>query len=298
MSKFEEIKNYLRCKIKDQDGIFHFLPEISEFQRQEINFHNAIHQNEIEIHQLYSLRNSYYHDYFKKWLYQLPKNSVILEIGAGSGYDLSSLVKKGYSVMASDISLESIKHIKNKIDNQYITHNNQIIYLVVNGENLPMDDNSVEATFMVASFHHFENSNKVIEEIGRVTKKNGIIILAMEPSRFMMGFTKLFSKFKKLRIHKGSSTADETHPGFSRSDLIRLVGDKLRIIKLKRVWLLCGFLHYGLEAVYRFFKLKKRITVPRFFEAFLIFLDEILLKIPFVNQLNWHWIVVIANRKS
>lgn len=294
MPKLEEIINQLSQLSKFQDGIFLYLPEISDFEKKEIKFHNLIHNAEEEIHQLNALRNQYYHNYFKKWLLKLPADSVILEIGAGSGYDLSPLLKKSYPVIASDISLESIKAIKQKIDQNYPQFKNQIIYLVADGQNLPLADNSAAATFMVAAFHHFENQQKALQEILRVTKKGGLIIMAMEPSRFMMRFTKLFSNYKNLTIHHGHSEADETHQGYYKKDFQRLINNR-QIVKIKRVWLLFGFLHYGLEAIYRLFKLKKRIKIPRLVELALLILDEILLKIPLINQLNWHWVVILTN---
>jgi len=305
MSKFEEIIEDFqpkadpplaeKLKIENYDGIYKFLPEISDFLKTEIEFHDQIYQDEEEVHQLNALRNKFYHDYFKKWIYKLSKDSVILEVGGGSGYDLLPLLEKSYSVIESDISIESIKFIKSKIDNKYPQYKNQIIYLVSDGQNLPLDSNSIEATFMVASFHHFQDQQKAMAEIKRVTKKGGLIILAMEPSRFMMWFTKLFQKSKILRIHQGYSEADETHAGYAKSEFIKILSFKPAVLKIKRVWLICGFLHYGLEAIYRIFKLKKRIKIPKFIEAILIVIDEILLKIPIVNLLNFHWIIIIKN---
>lgn len=295
MSGIERIIQELKSKTNYQNGIFYYLTEVTDFQKKEIEFHDKIHQDEEEVHQLNSLRNKFYHNYFKKWIYQLPKDSVILEIGGGSGFDLLPLLKKGYSVIESDISVKSVKSIKSKVEVKYPQYKNQVIYLVADGQNLPLSDASVVATFMVAAFHHFENQQKALSEIRHVTQKEGLIILAMEPSKFMMWFTKLFQKLKKLRIHQGHSKADETHQGYSKSELEKVIGHRSSVIKLKRVWLLLGFLHYGLEAIYRLFKLKKRIKIPRFVEWILLVIDEIVLRVPIINQLNWHWIVVVKN---
>ncbi|MBU1131439.1 class I SAM-dependent methyltransferase [Patescibacteria group bacterium] len=295
MSRIEEIIQELKSKTQDQEGIFYYLPKVTDFQKKEIEFHNKIYQDEAEVHQLNTLRNKFYHNYFKKYLYQLPQDSVILEIGSGSGYDLKPLIKKGYQVIASDISEESVKSIKTAINDQSSISNNKIIYLVADGQNLPLSENSVTATFMVATFHHFENQQKALAEIKRVTQKDGLIILAMEPSKFMMRFTKLFSQSKSLRIYHGHSEADETHQGYIKSDFPSVLSPQSSVLKLKRVWLLLGFLHYGLEAIYRIFKLKKRIKVPLIVEWTLLIIDEILLKIPVINQLNWHWIVVVKD---
>lgn len=301
MPGFEEIIRVLQAKTENQNGIFVYLPEITEFQKTEIEFHDAIHQDEEEIHQLNTLRNRYYHDYFKKQLNQLPTDSVILEIGAGSGYDLIPLLKKNYSIIVSDISVKTVKSIKSKVEDQFPQYKNQVIYLVADGQNLPFDDDSIDAVYLVATLHHFENQDKAIAEIKRITKKGGLMILAMEPSKFMMWFTKLFKNSKNLRLYQAGSAADETHAGYSLKDLLRITClpagrrncPNIRIIDIKRVWLIQGFIHYGLEAAFRLFKLKKRLKMPWFLEWFILTLDEILLKIPYVNQLHWHWLAIV-----
>lgn len=293
MPNFKEIKEHLLNKTRERDGVFYYFTENSEFLRQEVIFHDAICNEEEEIHQLNSPRNRHYHEYFKKFLYRLPKESAILEIGSGGGFDLPPLLAKGYSIIACDISANSIKSIKNKFETRF---KNQLIYLVANGQDLPFVDNSVDAVFMSASLHHFENQSGILAEIKRVVKKDGLIIFAMEPSKFMMRFTKLFGRFKKMRVYEERSAADEQHKGYGKNDFIRFSAEGFRLLKLKRVWLICGFLHYGSEALYRLLKLKKRLKLPSMVELALIVIDEILLKIPIVNRLNWHWICVLENK--
>lgn len=294
MPEFEKIREHLLTTAEDKSGLFFYLPKVSEFQQREIEFHDAIHQDEEEVHQLNTLRNVFYHDYFKRFLFCLPAGAVILEVGSGSGYDLWPVLEHGYKLIVSDISPASVEFIKKQVDAQFSELADKIIYLVADGQNLPLPDSSVDAVFMVACLHHFENKRSALTEIARVLKPGGQIICAMEPSRFMMWLTKLLSSAKSLRIHDGHSEADETHPGYSKNDWKKIISDNpLSMVRLKRVWLLQGFLHYGLEALFRIFKLKKRLVLPRWLEWPLLIADEILLKIPIINLLNWHWIVVI-----
>jgi len=298
MSKFEEIKSLLQQKTEFKENLFFYLPCLSNFQKEEIDFHNTIFGAEEDAHQLLSLRNKFYHEYFKKWLFKLPKDSTILEVGSGIGYDLLPLINKGFNLVVSDISSSSLHHLQEKIKN-YIPVDNpeQLLYLVADGEHLPFNDNSLDAIYMVACLHHFENQQNAIKEFYRVLKSSGLIIFAMEPSHFMMFFTKIFSNFKKLRIHKGESVADENHPGYLSKDFNQLLNQNFLIIKKKRVWLLQGVVHYFLEACYRLFNLTKRIVLPKWLEYFLLSLDEILLFIPILNWFSWHWIVVARKNK-
>jgi ubiquinone/menaquinone biosynthesis C-methylase UbiE len=287
-----EINFYLKEKCDFKDGIFYYLPEVSDFLKKEIDFHDLLSRDEEEIHQLNSLRNEFYHRWFKKYIYQLPPDSLIMEIGSGSGYDLAAILKRGYRALACDISEASVKFVKNKLSS--LKNSAKAVYLVADGQNLPLPDNSIDCLYLVASLHHFEDQADLLSEALRILKNGGRLILAMEPSKFMMSFTKLFKYSKKLRVHQGHSEADETHQGYGLKDFKNLIRENgLSKIKIKRVWLLQGFIHYGLEAIFRFFKLKKRVRLPRVIEWPLLILDEILLKIPIINLLNWHWIAVM-----
>jgi len=290
MSGFEAVKQNLKADAWEQGGIFYHLPKLSDFEKKEIEFHDLIHQDEEDIHQLTAVRNKYYHDWFKKYLLNLPKDSTVLEIGSGSGYDAAYLVKSGLNLIISDISPQSVKGIQKKLGAK-----GNLIYLVADGQHLPFANGSIDAIFLVASLHHFESEARILAELRRVVKKGGLVVFAMEPSWFMMSFTKFFSASKSLRIHKGHSAADETHPGYILADWKR-ISSGLKVLKIKRVWLTLGFLHYGLEGIYRLLKLKKRLRVFRIFEWILLILDEILLKIPIVRAVNWHWIVILKRK--
>ena len=292
MSGFAEIKYILQQRAKFNDGVFSYLPQVSEFQRQEIIFHDQIHQDEIEVHQLQTVRNQYYHHYFKKWLYGLPPAAVILEIGSGSGFDLPPLLARGYRVIASDISSASIRSVRGKIDLELPAFKDNLLCLAADGQNLPLPDESLEAVFMVASFHHFEDQARAIAGIKRLVKKNGLVILAMEPSRLMMKVTRLFKATTRLRIHQGHSAADASHNGFTKKDWFKISGPAFSLIKLKPVWCLLGLAHYLLEGIFRIFRLKKRLKLPIWLERLLLVVDEVLLSLPLVSRLNWHWIAI------
>jgi len=294
MPEFNKIKAQLIKKCQIKDGIFVYLPELSVWQKKEIDFHDTICSLEEESHQLHSWRNFYYHRYFQDYLLALGKNAILLEIGAGNGYDGLALLKNGARLIESDISLTSIKAIKDKAQKQSLDNEQQIIYLVADGAALPLPTHSVDAVFLVAAFHHFEKQDEVLREIVRVLKVDGLLVMGMEPSRFMMGFTKLFVNLKVLRnVNGSSSTADDHHKGYGAQDFYNLTERyDFRLLDLKRVWFLLGFWHYGSEAIFRLFKLKKRLKLPLVAEKTLRIIDEWLLKIPVLWKFNWHFIAV------
>jgi len=297
MQKFEEIKSLLQQKTEFKENLFFYLPRISAFQKEEIAFHEAIFGAEEDAHQLLTLRNSFYHDYFKKYLLDLPKGSIVLEVGSGIGHDLLPLINKGLHIIASDISSGSLHYLQEKVKKHFTEDlSGQLAYLVADGEHLPFNNDSLDAIYMVACLHHFESQQNAVKEFNRVLRANGLIIFAIEPSRFMMFFTKIFANFKNLRIHQGESVADENHPGYLSKDFNKLLNKDFLIIKKKRVWLLQGVMHYFLEAWYRLFKLSSRVVPPQWLQYFFLGLDEILLLVPVINWFSWHWIIVAKKR--
>lgn len=294
MSGLASIKEKLGQKAKLQEQVYVYLPNLSSFAAKEIEFHDQIIPFEKDLHQLETLRNQFYHNYFKKWLFALPKQAVVLEVGSGSGYDLTPILQKGYQLIASDLSFESVKFIKKQIDLQFPEANDKVCFLVADAAKLPLADQSIEAVFMAAALHHFVDQSAALNELSRVVKKNGLIIAAMEPSRLMMRLTKIFSRQIRLKLFTTSSIADQEHHGYLKRDFKNLASQaNLRLVKIKRVWLTLGLIHYFLEFLFRIFKLRKRIKLPKIIEAVFLVIDEILLKIPIINWLNWHWIIVL-----
>ena len=109
----------------------------------------------------------------------IPKNTKILEIGAGSGFQSKILNSWNNQVEAIDISSSIYKK--------------SIIYDVktYDGKNIPYPENYFSIIFSSNVFEHILNIKNMLNEISRVTKKGSKIILLMpSPSwRFWTSLT-------------------------------------------------------------------------------------------------------------
>jgi len=85
--------------------------------------------------------------------------------------DLETLRAIDQNEVGTDIEVKTIEALKNKLAGLKIS--GQISYLVADGQNLPLPDNSVDCLFLAASLHHFENQADLLSEILRILKKNG-----------------------------------------------------------------------------------------------------------------------------
>ncbi len=94
----------------------------------------------------------------------LPKNGILLEIGSGGGF-LKDVLPQ---VTTSDIlPLESIDYTFSALD-------------------IPFENNSVRAIFLVDTFHHIPDAKKFLSEVSRVLKKDGQLIM-IEPCNSIWG---------------------------------------------------------------------------------------------------------------
>lgn len=109
----------------------------------------------------------YIHEYLKD-------GDNILDIGAGTGRYSISLASEGYSVTAVELVKHNLKVIEQKSKDIKIIHGN--------ATNLSMiKDDEYDVTLLFGPMYHLitrEEKIKALEEAKRVTKKDGIILVA------------------------------------------------------------------------------------------------------------------------
>ena len=121
---------------------------------------------------------TFYSQHAKK-LYPYMLNEIIqsygntvLDLGCGTGMLMEQVISEDRmrQVIGLDISKSMIDIAKQRIGNKG--------YLVVgDSEKLPFDDLSFDIVYCNDSFHHYPNPRKVIEEVKRVLKYEGIFII-------------------------------------------------------------------------------------------------------------------------
>lgn len=173
------------------------------------------------------------------------------------------------------------------------------IVCTLDAQRIPFADYQFDCVFMVAAFHHLPDMNKALSEIARVTKSGGFIAFGIEPNRWWLALLKRSRRLLRAMIpEKTHSAADEEALGLGRTDFEKLANrHNLKILYLEPVWLLCGYLHYGLEFLHRVLRLKKRLKLPVVLEHLVVLIDKILLTIPGISRFSWHNSVVYQKRK-
>ncbi|MCP4136310.1 MAG: 3-demethylubiquinone-9 3-O-methyltransferase [bacterium] len=112
--------------------------------------------------------------YFKKiiddTLKKKPGDKTLLDVGCGGGFLSEELAKIDLDVTGIDISKESIEAAKRHAKQE----NLNIKYLAGIGEDLPFESNSFDFVCCCDVLEHVQDPDKVIGEIARVLKKDGI----------------------------------------------------------------------------------------------------------------------------
>ena len=296
------------CKryFKNIKGILILLPKnLSDFKKTEINFYKEEFANQKDSFKFvdrYWNRNFLGLLDFMEVFRDLPKDSKILELGAGNGQYSLILKKRGFrNIFISDISLNGLSAAKeySKEDKEEDNH-----FFVFDAENLPFESCTFDVIFMAASLHHLQNPQKCIKEMKRCVKRGGFVIVALEPNSWYYYILRPIAKMIGIRrIDKSKdlfSIGDETTHGFSMGTLKRYFKEnKIRIIKKQRVWYTAAIVYYLPDMLIRSFY--RRIpTEPKLKESCFtqtaLKIDEVIKVVPFVNKFSFHNTIIGVKR--
>ena len=104
-------------------------------------------------------------------LIEIKPNQDFLEIGCGSG-PVSKHISKKYKlkVVGTDVDNDQIKLAKENSED--------ITFMVADATNLPFEDRSFDIVLSINVLHHIYNWMDALNEINRVLKNGGYLILA------------------------------------------------------------------------------------------------------------------------
>jgi ubiquinone/menaquinone biosynthesis C-methylase UbiE len=231
---------------------------------------------------------------FTKPLREKGKDGVFFELACGSASHGLNMMKDGYKMVETDIAEGAVEKVREFAENLGIRKNGA--FAVIDAEEMPFKDETMDGGFMIASLHHIPNPQKALKEIHRTLKKDGVFIIGYEPAAWQyyafFPFIKLFRFIiRKRNANRPTSLADDVTFGFSKR-------------KLKKMLRSAGFSRMTVTPVYYTYKTYKNYcillskltkTEPREHKKIannLKSLDKTLAKIPLIKNLTWDWDVV------
>lgn len=101
----------------------------------------------------------------------------LVDLGCGSGRLLIQIAKKFKNVelMGIDVANEMVEIAKNEVNK--VSLDKLIKFEVGSAENLPLSDNSIDYIVSTLSLHHWRDPLKAFNEINRVLKKGGTLLI-------------------------------------------------------------------------------------------------------------------------
>lgn len=114
----------------------------------------------------------------------LPPDALVIDCGSGSGYMAIELAKKGYQVIATDLTLKNLVKINQNIEKYGLE--GRLLAVCALAESLPIKTGMADVFISNAVLEHIPDEATAIKEIDRVTKKNASLMLAVPLSyRFL-----------------------------------------------------------------------------------------------------------------
>ena len=122
------------------------------------------------------MRESLFPDVLREKIYalaEIKEDSVIADIGAGSGFITEGLLDKQVKILAVDQSEKMLEIMRKKFSGY-----ENIEYRPGESEKLPVGDNETDYVFANMFLHHVENPQKSINELYRILKPGGKLIIS------------------------------------------------------------------------------------------------------------------------
>lgn len=113
-------------------------------------------------------------DKLKNILSGESKNLKVLDVGTGRG-DFIEVLKESLPGYSSIIGIDTEQVTVDKAIEK--NRDKRIDFMCMSGENIEFEDNSIDVISISNTLHHLPNKEKVLQEIKRVVKQNGIIII-------------------------------------------------------------------------------------------------------------------------
>ena len=107
----------------------------------------------------------------KKKTMELVEGKTVLEIGTAEGWLTKDLVQKSETVVSCDISMSYLKRAQDA--------GIQAEFIRIDAHMLPFENGTFDCVVLTEVLEHVFSPCRVLEEISRVMKKNGLLILSM-----------------------------------------------------------------------------------------------------------------------
>jgi ubiquinone/menaquinone biosynthesis C-methylase UbiE len=174
---------------------------------------------------------------------RVPLNFRVLDFGCAGGRISFQLQNKGYTVFGFDINQKEIASALERAEKSNQQHQNQVNFQVADGLELPFEEAGFDACVLQAVLTTLvdpEHRKRVLNEVFRVLKKDGVIYLAdygmnWENPRYRERYLEDFPETGEMGTfivtEDGSSNTPEIFRAhhYQEQELKNLIGHRFKI---------------------------------------------------------------------
>lgn len=158
----------------------------------------------------------------------------ILDVGTGTG-NFVNLMISCYKDYSEIVGIDTVKGALDLARNQ--VKGDRITFVCMDGYHMDYEDNSFDIISLSNSLHHFEHINKLFQEMDRVLKPGGKIIVA---EMFSNNLTR--KQLSHLKIHHFAAKIDRLrgvvhNDTYSNMEIVNLLNNETSFL-IKKSWIL------------------------------------------------------------
>jgi ubiquinone/menaquinone biosynthesis C-methylase UbiE len=112
----------------------------------------------------------------------------ILEIGMGNGVFVKKITSGDVSIKYTGIDYSPLMIEMSTMQNQALVKSNRAHFLLADASSLPFANHSFTKVCTVNTLYFWDHKEKILAEIRRVLKPEGVLIIAIRPKAIMKDF--------------------------------------------------------------------------------------------------------------
>jgi len=153
----------------------------------------------------------------RRWVGELSDDSVVLDIGCGTGRCTIPLAQKCKRVIGTDISFGMLKKAVIKSDAAGLDN---VTYFLADAEELPMKEGIFSAVISFGVLHHVDDPGSVVSSVQKLLRPKGVFYALENNASLLLPIFRFL-----MRIHKLWNEEAGNSPVFKRKVMKKIISN-------------------------------------------------------------------------
>lgn len=132
---------------------------------------------------------------------EISANNKVLEIGHGNCEHLPLILEQSKNVGFYGLEISETMKAEAELKNKAYLKNQTVQFKLYDGENIPSTNHFFDRIMTVNTLYFWKSPLQFLEEIYRVTKPNGVFVIAFAQKQFMEDLPFVKEKFQLYNNH-------------------------------------------------------------------------------------------------